>query len=111
VIAGRVTIDREAVIPLSVRGPSGRRRLVEAVVDTGYDGWLSLPSSVIHYLGLAWIRTGPITLADGSEIEFNVYDAVVKWDGKLRHVTVDELEAAPLVGMALLSGHHLGIDV
>ncbi len=38
--------NRAPVIRLEVRGLRGRREEVEAVVDTGYTGWLSLPQSI-----------------------------------------------------------------
>ena len=85
--------------------------VVEAVVDTGFDGDLSLPRSVIFALDLRWRRRGSATLADGSEVGFNVLEAAVKWDKHLRQVPVDEAETTPLVGMAMLSGYHLGLDV
>jgi len=36
-ITGVVTADREAVIRLSVRGPTDQEHEVEAVIDTGFD--------------------------------------------------------------------------
>ena len=41
-IAGVVTADHEAIIRLAVRGPTGLEQEIEAVVDTGFDGWLKL---------------------------------------------------------------------
>ena len=37
-ILGIVTIAREAVINLTVRGPNGQEQEIEAVIDTGFDG-------------------------------------------------------------------------
>jgi len=45
---------REARIRINVRGPSGRRKHIEAVIDTGFTGWLTLPASVISAPGLSW---------------------------------------------------------
>jgi len=42
-ISGVVTGDRQAVIRLTVRGPTGQEQEIEAVIDTGFDGCLSLP--------------------------------------------------------------------
>jgi hypothetical protein len=40
------------------------------------------------------------------------YEAVtVLWDGQERHVEVDAVNATPLVGMSLLDGHDLHIQV
>ena len=57
-ITGVVTNDRQAVIHLTVRGPAGQEQEIEAIIDTGFDGWLSLPSSLVAGLGLVWRRRG-----------------------------------------------------
>ena len=51
-ISGVVTDRREAVVRLRMHGPAGQDQEIEAVIDTGFDGWLSLPSSIIARLGL-----------------------------------------------------------
>jgi len=51
------------------------------------------------------------TLADGSECIFDVYVAKVDWDGKVRTILVAEADADPLVGMRLLRGHELKMQV
>ena len=108
-ITGTVTDRREAVIRLSVYGPAGQYQEIEAVIDTGFDGSLSLPSSIITQLGLTWRRRG--LLADGSESVFDLYEATVDWDGELRRIPVDEAETIPLVGMSLLEGYELSVQI
>ncbi len=110
-ITGRVTANREAVIRVTVRGPGGQSRRIGAVIDTGFDGWLSLPPSIISFLGLAWRRRGRALLADGSESLFDIYEATVVWDRRRRRIPVDEADAEPLVGMALLDGYELKMQV
>ncbi len=110
-ISGVVTDDRQAVIHLKVRGPAGQEQEIEAIIDTGFDGWLSLPSFVVAGLGLAWRRRGRALLADGSESVFDIYEAAVDWDGEVRRIPVDEAETAPLVGMSLLEGYEITIEV
>lgn len=80
-ITGVVTADREAVIGLAVRGPTGQEQQIEAVVDTGFDGWSSLPPALIALLGLPWRRRGRALLADGSESVFDIYEGTVVWEG------------------------------
>jgi predicted aspartyl protease len=50
-------------------------------------------------------------LADGSEILFDVYEAVVTWDGMERNILVDEADTEPLIGMKLLRGYELKMQV
>ncbi len=110
-ITGEVSEDREGRIRLAVRTSSGDDRAVEMVIDTGFNGWISLPSTLIEELGLPWRRRGRGELADGSETIFDIYEATIIWDGELRRVWVDEIDAAPLVGTALLDGHTMTIPV
>ena len=110
-ITGVVTVNREAVIRLAVRGAAGQEQEIEAVVDTGFDGWFSLPPALIAQLELQWRRRGRALLADGSECVFDIYEGTVLWDGRLRRIAVDEASAAPLVGMALLQGYELNVQV
>lgn len=106
-----VVQGREPLIRLTIRGYRGRRQEIEAVVDTGYTGWLTLPPAVIGALNLRWRTFGRGTLADGSVSFFDVYQAKVVWDGRVRPVFVDEFDATPLVGMALLRGCELKMQV
>jgi predicted aspartyl protease len=46
-----VNADREAVIRLEVHGQILQVEEIDAIIDTGFDGWLTLPSAVIIQLG------------------------------------------------------------
>ena len=102
---------REPLIRLLIRGSRGRQQEIEAVVDTGYTGWLTLPPDVIASLNLSWQTFGRGILADGSVSAFDVYQAKIVWDGRLRRVFVDEFASTPLVGMALLRGYEYKMQV
>jgi clan AA aspartic protease len=110
-IGGVVTTDLEAVIRLTVRGLRGQRRTTTAVIDTGYNGSLSLPPALIRSLGLPWRRRGRALLADGSETLFDIYEATVVWHGHRLRIPVDEADTDPLVGMALLNGNELNLQI
>lgn len=110
-ITGVVTDRREAIIRVKLYGPAGQGQEIEAVIDTGFDGWLSLPASMIDQLGLSWHRRGRALLADGSESVFDIFEATVEWDGQLRRVPVDQAETSPLIGMSPLEGYELCIQV
>ena len=110
-ITGLVTVDQEAIVRLVVRGPGNRDFGIDAVIDTGFDGWLSLPPSLISRLGLRWRQRGRALLADGSESVFDTYEGTVVWDGHARRIAVDEANAASLIGMSLLGGYELTLQV
>ena len=57
-ITGTVTAYREAIIRLNVRGPGGGEKTVEAVIDTGFDGVLTLPTSVVAALSTVTEEVG-----------------------------------------------------
>jgi predicted aspartyl protease len=110
-ITGTVSAFREPLIRLVVQGPTGIQREVEAVVDTGLNGWLTLPAGIIDELELVFRPYGRAVLGDGSETVFRTFDAVVLWDGNPRRVAVDEAECDPLVGMSQLYGSELVMRV
>ena len=103
--------DFEPIIPLSVCGSDGKVYQQNAIVDTGFDGWLSLPPDLIAQLDLKWKRRGRAILADGSECLFNVYEAIVIWDGNLLTIPIDEADSDPLIGMSLMEGYQLTVQV
>ena len=96
---------------LLVRGPANDERVVHALIDTGFTGSLALPTTVVNELGLVHRTRERAMLADGREILLGVHEATVSWDGRPRHVPVLAAGSIPLVGMALLSGCELTIQV
>ena len=110
-IQGVVNGFLEAVVSLPVRGPEGREREIEAVIDTGYSGNLSLPEDLVAELGLPFVIRSWSILADGTVVHFNVHSATVVWDGRGRQIDIDAVGMAPLVGMALLEAHSLYLEV
>jgi len=50
-IAGTVSAEREAVIPLIVRGVGAREQAIDVVVDTGFTGSLTLPGRRDRFSG------------------------------------------------------------
>lgn len=110
-IIGQVNSKLEAVIPLTVRGPRGEAPALEVLLDTGYSGFLTLPSSSIVTLGLERVAASRLTLADGTEVISALYRAVIVWDGQERVTEVDALETAALAGMALMKGYELNARI
>lgn len=109
-IHGVVNARREATLSIVVGNGNGKKQLTDAVIDTGYNGFLTLPSKIITALDLPWNASDLLTLGDGSEALFDLYAATIIWDRQCREVDVAESETEPLVGMALLQGYRLQID-
>ncbi len=109
-ITGLVTRKREIVIALAVRGPAGQEVLLETVLDTGFNGFLTLPAALISQLGLPKAGEISATLGDGSNLMTNLFEAKVFWDGYEREVFALQIEGGELIGMSLLWGHRLMLE-
>ena len=70
ILRGIVNTDCEARLRLRLRGFNGASADVEALIDTGYSGALSLPLQVASQLGLIPRRGGVIFLADGTSVNY-----------------------------------------
>ena len=108
---GVVNSAYEAVVPLSLQSPAGKSREIETVVDTGFTGYLTLPPALVRDLALPYVTSGWATLADGSEVSFDTDQVEVLWEGQLKEVFADEADATPLVGMRLMEGCGLSMQV
>ena len=107
VIAHGATLQPFAEIP--VYGRSNAKAIVQAIVDTGFTGYLTLPTHAVRVLGLQFAIEEEMTLANGEPISFDVYSAAIEWNGQLRRVRVHSSEGDPLIGMAMLRDHDLHV--
>jgi len=110
-IAGIVSANLEPIIRISVLDSRGQTHERDAILDTGFNGWLCMPAEFIAMLGLNWQRVGTAILADGSQTVFDVYEGTVLWDNQPLTVPVDEAASEPLVGMSLMRGYELQLTV
>lgn len=109
-MVGFVNARSEAILPIIIGGQTGGWQSTDAVIDTGFNGFLTLPSEIINNLKLPWNASDIVTLGDGSETLFDLYAATIVWDGQYREIDVAESETEPLIGMALLYGYKLQIE-
>lgn len=110
-MSGVVNADLETILRLHVQATSGSPYEVETVLDTGFTGFLTLPSALIAVLGLMFLYRQLGQLADGSFVNCDVYEGTVLWDGQPRTVEVEALDAQPLLGTAILENHEVRIPV
>jgi clan AA aspartic protease len=110
-IVGIVNARYEFLIRLRVRGATGQEQELEAILDTGFTGSLTLPPAVIATLGLPWVSSEDATLANGAVEQFDIYAATVIWDGVARSILVQAIDATVLLGMELLIGYELRAQV
>lgn len=108
---GRVTAQKEAVIDLQVYGPTGQTLQIEVVIDTGFNGYLTLSTDMVDTLNLQFVCTTPAALGDGHQVYMDVYEADVLWDEEKRKVVVLATDAGALLGMSMLMGHRMTLDI
>jgi clan AA aspartic protease len=106
---GYVNTAYEAVISIVI-SHNGKLKSVNAVIDTGFTGFLSLPSSIIAELDLPWNYSDFATLGDGSKTLFDIHQASVIWDGQFRDIEINSADTDPLLGMQMLRGYRLQVD-
>ena len=88
----------------------GQPRSLEVVLDTGFTGYLTLPSESISQLGLPSVGQRTFELANGELFDFRVYLGSLSWHGRPSDVLVLQSDSVPLLGMALLWGSRITMD-
>lgn len=109
---GYVNRYLEPVVAIEIGDREGAFQSFEAILDTGFNGEIALPSPAIQRLGLAGRgRALNWTVATGEEAEMREFDGVVSWHGQSRRAAVLETGDEPLLGTSLLSGSRISIDM
>jgi predicted aspartyl protease len=67
VIYGVVSPRCEATLPVLIKNANGQQQMIDTVIDTGFNGFLTLLSSIITALDLSWQMSDIVTLGDGSK--------------------------------------------
>ena len=109
-IAGIVQ-NLEGVVGVDVTGPGQHIQRIEAVIDTGYNGYLTLPGHYVNGLQLSFAGHRRGRLAVGTVILLEMYQAKVKWHGRQRDVLVSRTDGFPVLGMAMMEGSRLTMDI
>jgi clan AA aspartic protease len=110
-ITGVVNVNGEAIVRIVVGDLGKQRVVVDAIIDTGYTGFLTLPPSTIAALNLPWRGSEEGILGDGSTQRFDVYSATVIWDGEFRTIKINESNTSSLMGVGLLYGYEVCIKI
>jgi len=102
--------DRFPRFSLSLPGREGPVS-IEFIVDTGFDGDLALPSSLIAQLEVEVAEEQIVRFADGTERERPRYELTMIWGDEERITEVLALENPPLLGVGLMDGHLLQAEM
>jgi clan AA aspartic protease len=109
-IPGVVNGDLEAIIRLVVRDSGGQEQEIAAMIDTGFNGFLTLSPALIRQLGLPHIGQSRALLANGQEELLDLYEVTLLWDGQWRTVETDAADMDALVGMSLLYRYSVYVE-
>ncbi|HKQ47377.1 MAG TPA: clan AA aspartic protease [Phycisphaerae bacterium] len=109
-IRGVISQDREIVVSILVHGPREGSVSLPAAIDTGFNGYLTLPPNAINALELPYHSQATATLGDGSVVSLRRFEGSVDWHGQRREAMILEAEGGPLIGVSLLYGSRLIID-
>ena len=107
---GAVNLLRRPLFPIVLVDSGGQDWPIEAQVDTGFTGELTLPISAIDRLRLESSGFSTYRVGGGLLTPFNSYDATIRWGNDVRYITVLESETEPLIGVGLLWDNNLSID-
>ena len=110
-ITGVILDTGTPVIALKVRG-SREEVTIEGILDTGFDGFLCLPTSIAVLLGLELMYATSSELADGTVIEDElVFAGQAEWDRVLRQIEITLTHSEDtLIGTAFLTGYRVELD-
>ena len=103
-IRGIVNERLEPTVVVEVLNVDGDSRTVEAVLDTGFSGHLTLSQDLIESLGLDYYAQIQMVLADGEDTKVYSYEGFVNWFGQTQRAVILASEGVPLLGMSLLDG-------
>ena len=103
--------DLIPVVPVTILDRRGNPRQFQAILDTGFIGTVSLPQSSIQRLGLTDPLQESVTFANGTTEQCNIYPATALWNGERYAVSIYQLGPEPFIGMELLNGARVTMDV
>lgn len=112
-IQGRLREDGQAVVELNVVCSDRRSHTVPAIIDTGFNGQVSLSRRVVDELEplLTYEGTVEVELANGMVIEDDVYSGTIRFDGQelTAEIIITDSEDT-LIGTGLLTNKVLLIN-
>lgn len=103
---GRVS-GLQAQVGVVFRLPNRPDVEIEFVVDTGFEGALTLPAAAVAALGLPFFQEMNANLANDVSVRADVHVATIVWQGRQMDALVLAMGRRPLLGTALLAGREL----
>lgn len=109
-LSGSIDARGHPRVKVVLRGPFGHSQ-VDAIVDTGFNGALSVPEQNVARLGLRKRTVRLTRFADGTLRTVPVYHIEIEWvDGATFAEALESNLPDVLIGAGLLRGHQLMVD-
>ena len=103
-------IECEGILRIQLRGAEGIEIAADAIVDTGFTDYLCLPAGIVEALDLEFETWMLMSMADDRAENVCVFKGTIVWHGEERVIPIHQVDA-PLIGMSLLRGDRLTMDV
>ena len=108
-IRGAFNESFQPMVAVEISDGDGEYHPVEALMDTGFSGHLTLPPDEVARLGLAYVDRTPLTLAGDQQLHASVYEGLVRWLGQPARAYVIAMDGPPLLGMSMLANSKITI--
>ena len=103
-------VGLQARISVAFRLPDQSEKVVECVVDTGFESQLALPADRVAALGLSRRSRILANLADDSDVPIAIFRGVIVWADNDLAVEVLAMGRRSLIGTEMLAGFNLSAD-
>ena len=100
-------VGLQARVSVAVDSPTQNTVQLEFVIDTGFEGALTMPTDMIAELGLPFIEEMTAKPANGETVRTDVHISRIIWDETEVEASVPALGSRPLLGTSLLAGKDL----
>ena len=68
------------MVTIAIVNPTGAPRELEAVVATGFNGFIILPEDLVEELDLPFLYSSQAFLADDRELNVQVHQVLLNWN-------------------------------
>lgn len=110
-LKGFVKLHGEPVVRITLLSSTHHPQSHPAVIDTGFNGTLSLPEALLQRLEWRWVGYDSYEIATGDVIREKVFVGRIRWMRRVQEVDVVSSHAKDiLIGTRLLQGSRLLID-
>jgi predicted aspartyl protease len=98
-------------VALELPDSSSGLRTTDFIVDSGFEGDLTLPAEVVVTLDAVYAGEYPFTLADFTFRSRPVYRVLLDWMGEERDVAIVAMDGNALLGVGLLRGNLVQMEM